>query len=76
MKIRFYNAQIITMEETPSASIRENSVKKSLDSDFFTRLFVSERKQIALMADEKSHTRASRRLFATSRSEMEINMEV
>ena len=27
------------------------SVKKSLDSDFFTRLFVSERKQIALMAD-------------------------
>ena len=50
------------------------SVKKSLDSDFFTRLFVSERKQIALMADEKSHTRVSRCLFATSRSEMEIIM--
>ena len=49
-------------------------MKKSLDSDFFTRLFVSERKQIALMADEKSHTRVSRRLFATSRAEMEINM--
>ena len=49
-------------------------MKKSLDSDFFTRLFVSERKQIALMADEKSHTRVSRRLFATSRSEMEIKM--
>lgn len=26
MKIRFYNAQIITMEETPSASIRENNM--------------------------------------------------
>ena len=51
-------------------------MKKSLDSDFFTRLFVSERKQIALMADEKSHTRVSRRLFATSRSEMEINMTI
>ena len=50
-------------------------MKKSLDSDFFTRLFVSERKQIALMADEKSHTRISRRLFATSRSEMEIGMK-
>ena len=50
-------------------------MKQSLDSDFFTRLFVSERKQIALMADEKSHTRVSRRLFATSRSEMEISME-
>ena len=52
-----------------------NSVKKSLDSDFFTRLFVSERKQIALMADEKSHTRVSRRLFATSRSEMENSVK-
>ena len=50
-------------------------MKKSLDSDFFTRLFVSERKQIALMADEKSHTRISRRLFATSRSEMENGMK-
>ena len=49
-------------------------MKKSLDSDFFTRLFVSERKQIALMADEKSHTRVSRCLFATSRLEMEIIM--
>ena len=37
---------------------------------FFTRLFVSERKQIALMADEKLHTQLSHRLFATSRSEM------
>ena len=50
-------------------------MKKSLDSVFFTRLFVSERKQIALMADEKSHTRFSRRLFATSRSEIEVNMK-
>ena len=44
-------------------------MKKSHDSDFFTRLFVSERKQIALMADEKSPSRVSHRLFATSRSE-------
>ena len=50
-------------------------MKKSLDSVFFTRLFVSERKQIALMADEKSHTRVSHRLFATSRSEIEVNMK-
>jgi len=42
-----------------------------LDSICFTRLFVSERKQIAIMADEKSPTRISHRLFATSRSEME-----
>ena len=38
------------------------------------RLFVSERKQIALMADEKSPSRISHRLFATSRSEMGIIM--
>ena len=31
----------------------EISVKNKLDSLFFTRLFVFERKQIALMADEK-----------------------
>ena len=41
---------------------------------FVTRLFVSERKQIALMAEEKSLSRISIRLFAISRSEMEINM--
>ncbi len=42
---------------------------------FFTRLFVSERKQIALMADEKLHSQFSHRLFATSRSEMESIMK-
>ena len=41
---------------------------------FFTPLFVSERKQIAMIADEKSPTRISHRIFATSRSEMGINM--
>ena len=46
------------------------SVKNMLDSIFFTRLFVSERKQIAMIADEKSPTRISHRIFATSRSEM------
>ena len=40
-----------------------------------TRLFVSERKQIVFMADEKSHTRISQRLFAKKRSEMRINMQ-
>ncbi len=53
----------------------EISVKNKPDSLFFTRLFVSERKQIASMADEKSPSRISHRLFATSRSEMEINMQ-
>ena len=41
---------------------------------FFTQLFVSERKQIAFMADEKSPTRISHHIFATSRSEKRINM--
>ena len=49
-----------------------NNVKNNVDTLFFTLLFVSERKQIAFMADEKSHARISRRLFATSRSEMRI----
>ena len=43
---------------------------------FFTSLFVSERKQIAFMAAEKSPTRISQRLFATSRSEMRIIMKL
>jgi len=45
-----------------------------LDSIFFTQLFVSERKQIAFMAEEKSPSRISLRLFATKRSEMRISM--
>lgn len=36
-----------------------------LDSIFFAQLFVSERKQIAMIADEKSPTRISHRSFAT-----------
>ena len=42
---------------------------------FFTQLFVSERKQIAIMAEEKSPVRISLRLFAINRSEMRINMD-
>jgi hypothetical protein len=38
-------------------------------------LFVSERKQIALMADEKLHSQLSHRLIATSCSEMRIDMK-
>lgn len=41
----------------------------------FSWLFVSERKQIALMADEKPSARISHRLFVTSRSEMRIKMK-
>ena len=52
----------------------EVSVKNKLDSLFFTRLFVSERKQIALMADEKPPARISHRLLTTSRSEMRVIM--
>ena len=37
--------------------------------------FVSELKQIALMADEKAPVRISHRLLAINRSEMRINME-
>ena len=40
-------------------------MKNTLDSIFFTPLFVSERKQIAMIADEKSPTRISHRSFAT-----------
>ena len=43
---------------------------------FLTLLFVSERKQIAFMAAEKSPARISQRLFATSRSEMRIIMKL
>jgi nicotinate phosphoribosyltransferase len=43
---------------------------------FFTLLFVSERKQIAFMAAEKSPALISQRLFATSRSEMRIIMKL
>ena len=47
-------------------------MKNNADALIFTLLFVSERKQIAMIADEKSPTRISHRIFATSRSEMEI----
>lgn len=40
-------------------------MKNMLDSIFFAQLFVSERKQIAMIADEKSPTRISHRSFAT-----------
>ena len=43
---------------------------------FFTKLFVSERKQIAIMAEEKSPVRISLRLFAINRSEMRIILKI
>ena len=51
-------------------------MKNMLDSIFFARLFVSERKQIAFTAEEKSPLQISLRLFATSRSEMRISMSI
>ena len=43
----------------------EENAKNMLESIFFTRRFVSERKQISLIADEKSPARSSHRIFAT-----------
>ncbi len=43
---------------------------------FFTKLYVSERKQIAIMAEEKSPVRISLRLFAINRSEMRIILKI
>ena len=43
----------------------EENAKNMLESIFFTRRFVSERKQISLIADEKSPARISHRRFAT-----------
>ena len=48
--------------------------EEALNQSFFKRLFVSERKQIAMIADEKSPTRISHRIFATSRSEMRYSV--
>ena len=42
----------------------EENAKNMLESIFFTRRFVSERKQISLIADEKSPARISHRHFA------------
>ena len=53
----------------------EISVKNMLDSIFFTRLFVSERKQIAIIADEKSPARISHRRFATKSLRNEENVK-
>ena len=39
--------------------------EEALNQSFFKRLFVSERKQIAMIADEKSPARISHRNFTT-----------
>jgi len=49
-------------------------VKYHTDVLIFTQLFVSEQKQIAMMADEKSPVRISHRRFATSCLEVRIIM--
>ena len=50
-------------------------MKISLIAYFSHMQFVSELKQIDLMADEKAPVRISYRLLAINRSEMRINME-
>ncbi len=53
----------------------ESSMNNWLDSQLFIRLFASERKQIAMRAEEKSPVRIFLRLLATSRSEMKGSMK-
>ena len=43
---------------------------------FFAQLFVSGRKQIAIMAEEKSPARISLRLFATRREETADSVKI
>ena len=50
----------------------EENAKNMLESIFFTRRFVSERKQISLIADEKSPVRISHRSFATKSLRNEV----
>ncbi len=50
-------------------------MKNILDSIFFTQLFVSERKQIAYMAEKKSPSRISPRLFVTKALRKRIKMK-
>ena len=50
----------------------EENAKNMLESIFFTRRFVSERKQISLIADEKSPARISHRSFATKSLRNEV----
>ena len=42
-------------------------MKNKLDGLFFTQLFVPQAPQIALIADEKSHLRRSRRVLGDKR---------
>ena len=62
-----YNEIEFEVMKEDAKSLLENgdSVKHMLDSICFTRLFVSERKQIAMIADEKSPALISHRNFAT-----------
>ena len=45
----------------------EDSAKNNADALFFTQLFVPQAPQIALIADEKSHLRLSRRVLGDKR---------
>ena len=47
-----------------------DSVKNKLDSLFFTRLFVSEQKQIALMARHKKHASENLRFSSPLRNKL------
>ena len=57
-------------------SVEMEKYEQAINLSLFTRRFVSERKQISLMADEKSPARNSHRFFETSCSEMEENAKI
>ena len=46
-------------------SVEMEKCEQAINLSLFTRRFVSERKQISLIADEKSLARISHRIFAT-----------
>ena len=46
-------------------SVEMEKCEQAISLSLFTRRFVSERKQISLIADEKSPVRISHRIFAT-----------
>ena len=46
-------------------SVEMEKYEQAINLSLFTRRFVSERKQISLIADEKSPARISHRIFGT-----------
>ena len=53
-------------------SVEMEKYEQAINLSLFTRRFVSERKQISLIADEKSPARISHRSFATKSLRNEV----